>query len=372
MRGARLVVVGCLAAILTACNFAIPGTEPLPTYFVIPTLTPAPSAPEGQPEEGSEAVGVGGEIVEGGAVVGDEDLPLVFQGTEVNTDLLDSYETAFTMSQTTTEPGGASESFSYVVTQSFSRDPLASRVVINAEGTDPSLSGQAGTFELIQMGDTAYFITAQPGQPAECLSFSSTEDAPFAGAIYSPDAFLAGGDFSGAQRILPDENVNGVLARHYRITEAIAQLGYPGLNSYLVDIYVATLEGNDIVVRETFSANGDVEGSMVQVEWTYDLLNINGPVNIAQPEGCAPPAGADFPTMPDATDVTSFGGVVSYTTASSIADVQAFYTQQLPAQGWTPGAVSEQAGFVTMEFTRGEETASINITEGSVIVTLTP
>ena len=76
--------------------------------------------------------------------------------------------------------------------------------------------------------------------------------------------------------------------------------------------------------------------------------------------------------MPDATDVTSIGGTVTYSTASSIADVQAFYTQQMVAEGWTPGTVSEQPGFVTMEFTRGEESASINITEGTVIVTLTP
>jgi hypothetical protein len=110
-------------------------------------------------------------MVEGGAVVGDEDVPLVFQGTNASVDMLDSYETAFTMFQTTTEGGGVPVSFNYVVTQAFTRDPLASRLLIDVEGDDPSLSGQSGNFELVQMGDTTYFITAQPGQPAECLSF---------------------------------------------------------------------------------------------------------------------------------------------------------------------------------------------------------
>jgi hypothetical protein len=202
------------------------------------------------------------------------------------------------------------------------------------------------------------------GTPQPCITTSTEGNTPEQSPPYSPDTWLTGSDTSSAKRIQPDETVNGVLAQHYRLTEA-ESAAFMGLSNYVLDVWIAQ-DGN-YPVKQTMSADGTLlfgSGASGHMEWTYDLLDANGPVSITQPEGCEAPAGSDFPKMADAESVSSFGTVLTYTTPSTMADVVAFYNAQLPGLGWTAGTVnSDFPGFTTMEFTKDGQKASITITE---------
>ena len=230
-----------------------------------------------------------------------------------------------------------------------------------------------GTFEMVQIGGVSYLIVSSGSEENECLTFSESGSAPEQAAAFSPDTFLAGTDLASARRIRPNENINGVMTRHYRITAAEALLF--GLSNYTVDIWIAVDGGHP--VRQTLVADGPLTGFATgdgHIEWTYDLLDINGPVDIQAPAGCDAPVGLDFPTMPDATEVSSFGSIVSYTSASSAADIAAFYKAELPAQGWVLESDETFGEVISLGFARDAEQASITIVEGdgvsNVLITI--
>jgi hypothetical protein len=102
----------------------------------------------------------------------------------------------------------------------------------------------------------------------------------------------------------------------------------------------------------------------------FDLLEANTDITIAAPEGCSAPV--DIPKMSDATDVLSISGMTNYTTASSVADVVAFYQAQLPAAGWTAGTADTSGTPATLEFTKGSQTMTITIAgaDGKTTVTI--
>jgi len=106
------------------------------------------------------------------------------------------------------------------------------------------------------------------------------------------------------------------------------------------------------------------------VEWEYEVSDVNVPISIEPPAGCAD-AGSEFPIMPDATSMNTFGGMVSYQSASTFDDVVAFYQDQMAAEGWTntgDGLIS--AGTAMLNFTRDGDSAAVTITgaDGTVSV----
>lgn len=311
-------------------------------------------------EVGPDAAPVGEGGPEGAAPGGDDNVPAAYNPVDPNT--LSSYRTQFEMTFVGTDENGAPVDVRMTINEARTSNPPASQFSMEGEGTDMPDTG--GIMQFVQIGDTGYMLVDEGGQ-SECVAMSDSE--PFiGGAPFSPDMVLSGQDVSGAKRILPNEQVNGVMTRHYRFTENDLALAASGLTNYEVDFWVAVDGG--YVVRSVLSADGTqagFEGSQGHLEWTYDLLDINVPFSIEIPAGCEEPASSDLPMLADAVDVTSFGGTVSYTTPSSIDDAVAFYSQQMPAQGWTPGPASTDIpGFATLEFTRDGETASIIISEG--------
>jgi hypothetical protein len=293
-------------------------------------------------------------------VAADDDVPAAYNPVDPST--LSSYRSQFVMTFVGTDESGAPVDVRMTVTEAHTSNPPASQFSVDGEGTDMPDTG--GIMQFVQIGDTSYML-ADEGEQSECVAVSGAE--PFADATpFSPDTILSGQDVSGAKRILPNEQVNGVMTRHYRFTESDIALVASGLTNYTVDFWVAVDGG--YVVRSVLSADGTqagFEGWQGHMEWTYDLLDINVPFTIEIPAGCEEPASSDLPIMADAFDTTSFGGIVSYTTPSSIDDAVAFYNQQMPAQGWTPGPASTDVpGFASLEFTREGETASIIISEG--------
>jgi hypothetical protein len=310
-----------------------------------------------------------GAVGESSAPAGEEDVPLVYTGVEVSD--LSSYRSRFVLTFVGTDEAGAPVDLSWTISEARSSDPPASYYAWDGQGS--GVPGASGSVELVQVGGAGYMVFTEDGE-SECIPFPA-EGSPPEQTTFSPDTFLAGADFSQAQRSPPDENINGVMTRHYSIDQP--EVSLPGFSGALSgDIWVAVDGGH--VVRQIISAAGQVValgGIRGYLEWTYDLLDINGPVSIEPPAGCEATPGSDFPMMADAFDVSSdlsaLGGVISYSTASPVADVVTFYTAQMPAAGWTAGpVVSDTADIATMEFTRGSQKASLAITQGEGVTSV--
>jgi hypothetical protein len=267
---------------------------------------------------------------------------------------LQSYKATFTMTFEGTDSSGNPQSGSFSSVEEFSANPPAKRTSFTGTGTADM--GAGGAFELIEVDGQSYSIFGDT-----CFSSEAT-DAPTASAMFDPSTVIGGVQ---ASQLIGVENVGGVSTRHYLVDLSSLQ----ALSSYTdgkADVWVA--DPGNYVVKYTFEATGadqffgftgSGEGT---VRWDYEVNNINQPVNITAPENCGG-APEDIPLMPDAAGVSSFGDLTTYTSATPLADVVAFYQAQMPANGWTesPGGLAQE-GFAQLTFTKDGRTASITIT----------
>jgi hypothetical protein len=104
-----------------------------------------------------------------------------------------------------------------------------------------------------------------------------------------------------------------------------------------------------------------IEGTLTH---DYNLTEIDQPATVGLPEDC-PPGLIDAPLMSDAQNVEQLPSVTLYRTTSSLADVLAFYQDQLPGLGWQPSGepvVTETFG--VLELTRGDQQLSVIASSG--------
>ena len=167
------------------------------------------------------------------------------------------------------------------------------------------------------------------------------------------------------------ETVNGVAANHYTFDErAFGQLGVAKSTG---EMWVAAEGGYVVKYLLTTTGKADyfgegIEGTLI---WDYELTDVNQPVAFTLPADC--PAGmVNAPLLPDATDVLNMPSILTYDTASSLADAAAFYREQIPNLGWTligePGITETNA---LIEFTRGNQTMTVIVTTDAGVTTVT-
>lgn len=275
---------------------------------------------------------------------------------------LDSYATHFEI--VTLINGTPSPTGTLTMDIEFVREPLAERVVMTG--------GDAGeAIEMVQIG-SQQFMTLGDG---ECMSMQAEGDDTLGTEEMQPDEMFSG--LSGARRVRPDETINGVLCRHYTFDEK-ALMGISTYSRAEGEVWVAVDGG--YVVKYILHAQGFTDESQkaetgtdgAPTDWTmfYELREVNSGLTIEPPEGCGA-AGDEYPTMPDATNVTTMSGLLMYDTASSLADVTAFYLSEMPAQGWAESGettITDEMAMLT--YSKGDTTASIYITlsDGKVSV----
>lgn len=130
------------------------------------------------------------------------------------------------------------------------------------------------------------------------------------------------------------ETVNDVPAAHYTFDQRAFGSQAP-VHTAVGAVWVA--EDGGYVVRYTLTVTGGAdyfgEGIDGTLTWDYALTAANQPVTITVPADC-PPGLIAAPMLPDAAAVQNEPGLLSYTTASSVADTAAFYQAELPARGW--------------------------------------
>lgn len=332
-----LVPLSLLLGLALGCGLSDIGRE-------APPPTEAPSGGEEAPPPA--------EAPSGGAETEEEQisLPSVTSGLES----LDSYRSHFKMTFEGTAEGEA-EQWVYEMEMEQVRAPFARRVVIRGTDAEEGL-------EIVHIGDRQYVVFGE----GQCISSSAEEGEALDMEIFEPEDVIGG--LENARRVRPDERVNGILCQHYVFDEtAVAWGGFAHAEG---EVWVA-VEG-DYVVKYTLQADGKdpATGNEGHLVWEYKIRDVNVPITIEPPPGCEA-VESEFPIMPDASDVTTMGSRVMYTSASSFDDVLAFYQEQMPANGW--GETGDS--FITsdsamLSYTKEGRTVTITLTgeDGAVLV----
>jgi hypothetical protein len=272
---------------------------------------------------------------------------------------LESYRSHLKMTfEGTTE--GEAEQWVYEMDIEHVRDPLAQRLVIR--GSDMGDMGVGEGFESVQIGDQQYLVLEE----GQCISTSAGEEDAFDAEIFEPEDVIGG--LNNARRVRPDERINGILCRHYTFDEKSLAVGE--FSQAQGEIWIA-VEG-DYVVKYTLQAEGKnpATGDEGRLEWEYEVRDVNVPITIEAPPGCAT-AESEFPIMPDATDMTTMNGMVTYTSATAFEDVLAFYQEQMPANGWSEtGDSFTSPDNAMLSYTRDGRTVTVALTsdDGAVSV----
>lgn len=286
---------------------------------------------------------------------------------------LKSYKSKLDMRFSGTDASGQAVENSWTMAEEFIVNPPAQYI---SWSSSESTAGQAPTvesWESINVGQTAYWITTDSSGNETCIAVSSSQTETLSQAL-SPDMW---GNISDA-RFAGTETVNGVSAKHYVWKES-SLLGW-GFTGGKGETWVA-VDGGYVVKQKieatgkgVFMAGTDETGTTT---WEWDLTDANGSFEITAPAGCES-AATGMPMMADATDQSTFGDTITYNSASAFADVVTFYKTEMPKAGWQPsGTPAEMEGFASLEFAKEGRTASLMISwddsskQTSVIISVT-
>lgn len=257
----------------------------------------------------------GAQVLESGFGSGD----FVLADPRVGLDSLTSYHAVMQV----TFAGSDGGAWSSTIDLLRGHDPALARLTVDNTGdlaaADPSL--------VIESGSTSYRRSDAGGCAASALD---ADPATSLTTLFEPAASLAavlGGEPLG------HEAIAGIDADGYGFDERA--VGYAGLARASGEVWIAS-DGGYVVEYSIDTEGGpDVfggdEGGTLSVEYT--LADVGKPVSIEIPDDC-PAALIDAPRLPDASDVVSSPGLLTYSTASSLADILAYYDQHAADFGW--------------------------------------
>jgi hypothetical protein len=262
---------------------------------------------------------------------------------------LSAYSATLTVSFDGTRDGQA-EQWSHTHTLTVSSDPPGRMLTIAASGSpeDAELDGTT----MIEMNGVSYERSAD----GPCTANAAIEGGDPTLADLAPALpGVIGADEAGT------ETVSGIEANHYTFDQRA--IGMEGLAEASGEVWVAADGG--YVLRYTLTEQGDAnyfgEGTEGTVTWDY-TLDPSAPATIAIPDDC--PAGLiDAPVMDDAQNTQQLPSVTMFETPSDAAAVLTFYSQQLPALGWTQQGEPVVTDVMTLAtFLQGDQQLSLIIT----------
>lgn len=291
-------------------------------------------------------------------------------------DELDSYRYEMIISATGVDQSGAEVTQSITILMAFTTDPQAMSISMTAEGADMVADGvdmdplDFANIEIVQIGGTSYMVFPEIG----CMAFPADEDLmqnPLLSEI-SPEAMF--GDLSGV-KLVGEEDRAGFRVLHYTFDEsslpADDREDVRTMNGHL---YIAKEGGFLVAMIVDLEGSADeflmgldaVEDATVRMEYT--LKDVNQVIEIVIPAGCAGQTAEDldYPVLEDAANLFNMFGMISYTTAVSVADAIEFYQNEMAELGYT---YSEDDSFIfgstaLLVFNNDTGSVSINISEG--------
>lgn len=227
--------------------------------------------------------------------------------------------------------------------------PAVSQLTVDSTGDLTDLD------RLVQI-DTAGVSYDKLGD-APCTEKVAADEDPLP-ELFQPAAALTG--VIGADSAGPD-TIDGSAAMHYTFDEKA--LGLDGQATSVGELWVDATGGYVVEYDLTTAATAEYFGAGIEgkVTFHYAVTGVDQPVAVALPPDC-PPGLVDVPPLPDATDVTSTPGLLSFTTATGAADAAAFYQSEIPKSGWTLAADPEITDTSTeLDFAQGFATLTVLI-----------
>lgn len=343
-----IILLILIPLIVSSACLTLTGSSPIETQSPevtgsSPTETQAPEVIDGSPADSQapEEIFVQGDVVFG---------PGAFNFLEPAAGLSDlsSYKATLSLSFDGTEAGQPSQ-WSKTYAMLVTLEPVARQLTIEKSGQvsdpDPVFMAEVAGAAYEWRGENA--CTATMLEPGDSLAEQM-----------EPAGFLTG--VIGAEEA-GSETVNGVAANHYTFDERA--LGQLDLAQSTGEMWIASDGGYIVKYLLTTKGNADYFGEGIEgtITWDYALTDVNQPLTVELPKDC--PAGmVDAPLLPDAADVVNVQGVLTYTTATSVADAAAFYQQQLPDLGWQLVADPVVAETLAVQdFTREDQQLSVTI-----------
>ena len=247
--------------------------------------------------------------------------PFTFPDPSAGLAELTSYKATLTRSFDGTRDGQARNwtQTSILVTTT---EPAARQLTIEKSGT---LTDPNPVF-LIEAGGVAYELGAEN-------TCTATEIDPENSTIERLDPtgylnFVVGADEAGS------ETVNGMAAAHYTFDERA--LGESGYSKSTGEMWVASEGGYILRYVLTKEGSADYFGEGIEGTLTldYELIEVNSIAAVDVPTDC-PTGMVEAPLLPDASNVLKMPSVLSFDTATSLAEAAAFYQEQIPPLGWT-------------------------------------
>lgn len=247
--------------------------------------------------------------------------PFELLDTRVGLSDLASYTVNLVITFDGTRDGNA-ENWSKAYTMLATNSPPARQWTIERSG---NASSPTSVF-MAEMGGLDY---ERRGEEA-CLANVIQEGNALQDRL-EPASFLSaviGAEEAGTDR------VNDIASNRYTFDQRA--LGEDGLTEANGEVWVASEGGYIVRYLLTTKAGADYFGEGIEGTMTlsYELTGPNQPVTIQLPDDC-PPGLVDAPLLPDAANVEKTPGALTYDTSTSVAEVAAFYQEQIPSLGWT-------------------------------------
>jgi hypothetical protein len=138
------------------------------------------------------------------------------------------------------------------------------------------------------------------------------------------------------------EEINGLAAMHFTFDEHSLPDPDGILKTANGDVWMA--EDGGAVLKYTLSMEIATQEFSGTRTWDYELDQIDQLQAVQLPDACQPVL-ADLPMLPEAADVRTLPGFLSYTAPSSRAVAVSFYYNQLTSLGWQslPGSTPDTA-----------------------------
>lgn len=276
----------------------------------------------------------------------------------------DSYHFTLSMTVTGTDDAGNEISQSINADIITTSDPQAMSMTTNLAGLGDAVGGENVEMTTVQIEDTSY--TVLPGMGCITSPADSGTENPFSD-FANPDNFLSeieNADYVG------DTTVNGIDVKQYHFNETnLKNDAINDVDQLEGDVYIAKDGG--YLVRLVMQGTGnmaDVLDTTVnttgEIVVELNLTEVNEPITVEIPEACTGSgADAEYPILEDATELATMSGLVSYQTVTAVADVIAFYEEQMANDGWTKNADEsfQMEDTAILVYTKDGQTVNITI-----------
>ena len=278
-------------------------------------------------------------------------------------DTLDSYRQ--TMTTRTVSDGEVTE---WTLVMEYVRDPAATRMVWSSADEE----GEEESWETIQIGTTTYMRGDEDDEgQAEWISYT-TEDAEDPEAAADITNWVSAGNYldDPSCKRQGSEDVDGQDATLYVCDAGVfgAFSSIWGATGKLIEGSVQTWvsDEHDVALRSISEWIGeDDEGIRHEYRSEAVITDINEPISIEAPAGIeAPGLPEDVPLYPGATMTMAMAGMVGFEVEAELADVTAFYREQMETAGWTLD--SEFEGM--LNYSKDGRTAMIVLSESDSTV----